>query len=338
MIVNKKIKIPKNPNDLRLESDLQSRFKKISQIESTDTIYQKNIHRSAFALITEKPVYQPGESVQICLFAYDKWTKRPLLAEPDRFKLPNLKLEIKDANDGKVALLPGKLDESVGVVSYCFKTDASIKGGFYKVEVRHSDDLMDKTKFFITSVRERRNAVTLDVNKDALVPNDEVITKVTLNMLTKTDEFFDEGAPGETLDYTAKIMDQNFNELERLSRQLTSGQDIFSFHTPPNLDGISDVIILVEATVEGERLEATRQISVKTLKDMFVRFVPSGGKYVAGFENEIYFACFARAEEKVAMAMNHGVVLERDPGGLGMEEEVASRISSNEDGRGKFRV
>jgi hypothetical protein len=69
-----------------------------------------------------------------------------------------------------------------------------------------------------------------------------------------------------------------------------------------------------------------------------MRFVPGSGKYALDFENEVYFACFAGEEEKVGMAMNNGSVIERDPGGLGMEEEIISGITSNEDGRGKFRI
>jgi hypothetical protein len=113
---------------------------------------------------------------------------------------------------------------------------------------------------------------------------------------------------------------------------------MFSFHTPASLNGISDIIILVEIFVEGQKLEVTRQISVKSLKDMHIRFVPDGGKYSLGFDNDVYFACFAGEKEKVSMSLNHGVVIERDPGGLGMEEQVVSGISSNEDGRGKFTM
>jgi hypothetical protein len=269
---------------------------------------------------------------------YDKWSKKPTESMSGRINSNSLKVEIKDANDGKVGTLSGVPDYSFGVSSYSFALSENFKGGFYKVETSYSSHLVDSTKFFVTSVRERRNAVTLNMNKDALTANDEVIGKVTLKMLTKGDEYFLKGAPGEKLNYTVKVMDQGFNEMEQLKKTLNEGSGMFSFHTPASLNGISDIIILVEIFVEGQKLEVTRQISVKSLKDMHVRFVPDGGKYSLGFENEVYFACFTGEKEKTSMSLNHGVVIERDPGGLGIEEQVVSGISSNEDGRGKFTM
>jgi hypothetical protein len=303
-----------------------------------DKADQKDKGRIAFSLISEKPVYQPGESVEMSVFIYDKSTKKPVSSNLKAFNNSLLVVEIKDANDGKVAKLTGKVDESVGVISYSYQTLENFKGGFYKIEATYQSVLVDKTKFFVTSVREKRNAVTLDVNKDALTANDEVIGKVSLRMLTKGEEFFEKGAPGESLNYSVKIMDQNFNEMENLKKKLTQGTGMFSFHTPRELKQITDIIILVEITVEGETLEVSRQVSVKTLNDLHIRFVSGNGKYVVGLKNEIYFACFAGENEKVSMAMNQGKVIERFQGGMGTEEEVVSNISSNEDGRGKFLV
>lgn len=325
-----------NPNDLPLEAPLKERFERISKSKCTDQSTLKDHGRFAFALLTEKPVYQPGERVQITLYPYHKWSKKPLDSLEDKLALNSFLVEVKDANDGKVATLSRKASESKNVCSYEFEMGDSFKGGFYKLEAQYKGSLVDSTKFFVTSVRDRRNAVTLDVNKDALTADDEVIGKVSLKMLTKGDGFFQKGAPGERLNYTVRVMDQGFRELEVLKKTLVEGSGMFSFFTPSLLSGLTSIIIVVEIFVEGEKLETSRQLSVKTLKDLFIRFVPDGGKYSLGFTNTVYFACFAGEDEKVTMALNNGCVFERDPGGLGMEEQVVSGVTSNEDGRGKF--
>ena len=334
----KKPIIPTNTNNLPLETDLKKRFERLSQTLSTDPSTQNDPGHFSFALFTEKPVYQPGESVQVSLYVYDKWSKKPLQSPNKSISIYSLLVEVKDANDGKVATLSGKINEISGINSFRFDMSEEIKGGFYKIEARHLSNLVDSTKFFVTSVKDRRNAVTLDVNKDTLTANDEVIGKVHLKMLTKGDEFFAEGAPGEKLNYSVKIMDQDFGELEIIQKQLTCGSGMFSFHTPSNLKGLSSVIILVEIFVEGEKLETTRQLSIKTLKDLFIRFVPDGGKYSLGFTNNVYFASFAGENEKVAISVNNGHVLERDVNDLNSEVEIVSNIVSNEDGRGKIAI
>ena len=233
-----------NKNKLPLDSKLKTRLERMSQINSENNSHKNDIGRVAFALFTEKPVYQPSESVEITLFAYDKWSKKPLTNCKDKLKLGSLKVEIKDANDGKISTLPGKIDDSMGVVTYSYQMTKDFKGGFYKVEARYDNHLIDQTKFFVTSVRVRRNAVTLDVNKDALTSNDEVIGKVTLKMLTKGNEYFNDGEPGEKLNYSVRVMDQNFKLLDIIEKKLLNGEGIFNFYTPQNLIGITDVIII----------------------------------------------------------------------------------------------
>ena len=64
--------IPNNPfdkNKLPLDSKLKTRLERMSQINSENNSHKNDIGRVAFALFTEKPVYQPSESVEITLFA-----------------------------------------------------------------------------------------------------------------------------------------------------------------------------------------------------------------------------------------------------------------------------
>jgi hypothetical protein len=121
---------------------------------------------------------------------YDEQSKKPNELMSERINPDSLKAGIKDANDENVATLSDIHDSSFGVPLYSFTMSINFKESFYKVENIYTSNLVLSTTIFVMSLCERRNVVILDVNENALTMDDEVIGKVTLNMLTKEDECF----------------------------------------------------------------------------------------------------------------------------------------------------
>ena len=294
--------------------------------------------KCSFNIITEKPVYTPGEKICITVVLSNKQNQKALSRKQmdTMAVMSSLKIVIKDANDGKVSDLKKELDKKSGMIYSEFLTKDNFKGGFYSVEIFSDNHRLDKTKFYVTSVREKRNAVVIDLNKDTLSTNDAVVGKVTLKMLTKSDEYFLKGAPGESLNYTVTVCNQDMEPLESFKRILSGGEGVFQFCTPEDLTQISAIVFLVEVLIEGEKLECSRQLSTTSLTDLHIKMVPSSGKFVIGFENEICFGCFADPKEKMEMALNYADLLELNMDG-GMEKVVLKGISSDDTGRGKFK-
>ena len=325
-----------DPSSKTLEISITDRMGKLF----SDTNSVADNFKCGFSIITEKPVYSPGEKICVTVIVSDKMSKKTLSRNQmdTTTQASLLKIEIKDANDGKVSDLAKQLDTESGVIYSEFQTKESFKGGFYSVEIRSGTHLLDKTKFYVTSIRERRNAVIIDLNKDTLSSNDQVVGKVTLKMLTKSDEFFQKGAPGESLNYTVTVCNQDMEALESFKRTLSEGEGIFQYYTPEDLNEVSAIVFLIDVWVEGEKLECSRQLAISSLEDMHLKIVPSSGKFVVGFENEICFGCFSGSEQKVEMALNYGEVIEMDINGEGMESLILKGVSSDETGRGNFKI
>jgi hypothetical protein len=75
-------------------------------------------------------------------------------------------------------------------------------------------------------------------------------------------------------------MDQGFNEMKRLKKTLNGGSGMFNFYIPTSLNGISDIFILLKIFVEGQKLEIIWQLSLKSLKDMHIRFFSDGEVHI----------------------------------------------------------
>ena len=319
-----------NKCSLPVDASLIDRFECLASEQSKKFHHVEDFYRLAFSCLTEKPVYSPGEEVKISIVVVDKWSKKPYNQESKMICLDYFYVELKDANENRIGTLSGNFDEEVGVAYYTYKSEKDFSGGFYYVKCQCNGILVDSTKFFVTSVREKRNALVLDANKDRLLADDEVVVKASLRMLTKGNDFFQ--GPGAQLNYQVLITDQNFNVLQKIKLSLKNGADVFSFKTPKDIEGITGLVIKAEIFVEGQLLKASRQIAVKTINDLHMKFVAGGGKFVNGFNNQVFFAAFGGEDESVGVQVKNAKIIEIDDSKN--ETIIKENIKSNEDGRG----
>ena len=333
---------PSFPGTKQDKQDKQEVRKRLEELgKSGKECKVRNIQNVGFNIMTEKSVYQPGEEVVFSVYCYDKWSKRPEENLGTILKTPKLKVRIFDSGDNKVTDLTVSTKPSASAHSAVFHTSKQMSGGFYTAHALYSGVMMDSTKFFVTSIRERRNALILDLNKDALKAGDMVVGKVTLQLLTKGPQFLEPGNGGHVLQYALEITSNRGESLHSSQKKLTQGQGYFSFRVPAQLNNVKGLTFRVHLGMEGQDVMASRQLQVTSLKEMHVRFSPEGGRFVVGMKNRVYFSCYTKTDEKVTSQVTSAKLLMLIMGNHHISSEgevVMSGISSDEEGRGVFEV
>lgn len=329
----KKKKLVLNTQTMDPMTSLTERFEFFCPSPEQDPSSEDDHNRLGFSVMTEKPLYQGGEKVEICVYVYEKWSKRPLKSNEQKIELDKVRISVTDEHGLPIETLKCDLDRRVGVIQSSFILERNSEGGLYRVEVAYFDVVFDRTKFFVMRISEKRNAIVLDLNKDQLSANEELQGKVTLKMFTRMEDFFKTGGLGEKISFTATIFDQDFNSIESFSKELSHGKGFFNFRLPETVNELTSLFVVVECLFEREKLETTREVIINKLNSMHVKFVAGGGKYVVECENRVFFAALSSREMVDSMVFQNGRVIEK----VGTEEkEVLSGVDSNNDGRGEF--
>ena len=323
------------PQVLPPSSSLTDRFDYFCPVNDDDPSVEDDHHRLCFSILTEKPLYQGGERVEISAFVYDKWSKKPLKPNEQKINPEKVKIAITDEHGIVIEYLKVHLDRGVGVVTSSFILKRNFEGGLYKVEIRYFGAVVDRTKFYVMQLNEKRNSIALDLNKDQIAVGEELIGKLTLKMFTRMEDFFRTGGLGEKISFKVSIMDQDFNEVESFSKDLSYGKGFFHYTIPESANAFSSVFVIIELVFDQETLEISREVIINKLKNMHVKFVAGGGKYITNCENQVYFGCFSSREMSDSMKLKNGTIIEKSESG---EIEVKSNINSNENGRGELSI
>lgn len=316
-------------------ASLTERFEFFCPSIEQDPNSEDDYNRLAFSVMTEKPLYQGGEKVEISVYVYEKWSKRPLKSNEQKIQLEKVRITVTDEQGLPIETLKSDLDRRVGVIQSSFILERGCKGGLYWVEVNYFDVVFDRTKFFVMEISEKRNAIVLDLNKDQLSVNEELQGKVTLKMFTRMEDFFKTGGLGEKIKFTATIHDQDYNALESITRELSHGKGFFNYRLPEAVNELSSLFVVVECDFEREKLETTREVIINKLNSMHVKFVAGGGKFVVECENRVFFAGYSSREMVDTMVFENAQIIEK----IGTTEKVVVEgIDSNNDGRGEFSL
>ena len=321
------------PQALSSETSLTDRFELFCPTTDNDPSFENDHHRLGFAIMTEKPLYQGGEKVEICVYFYDKFSKRPLKPNEQKVQLEKINLEITDEYGLLIQNLKPHLDRGVGVItaSYILKRDC--EGGLYRAELRYYDTVVDRTKFYAMKITQKRNSIALDLNKDQMSAREEMKGKITLKMFTRMEDFFRTGGLGEQLGYKVIIFDQDFNEIDSFSKKLSHGKGFFNYTLPDSVNEMSSLFVVVELEFDQEKLETTREIIINKLNNMHVKFVAGGGKFVLDCENTVYFASYSTRDMRDIMTFKNAILIEKTNS---KESIITSKINSNDDGRGQL--
>ena len=308
-----------------------------------DTALKNDKGRFGFNIVTEKSVYQPGEKVCISVFCYEKWTKKPVQKkQTTALKLATkLSVQLFDSSETKIRDLVISTGKCESIFEAEFQTGVHFKGGFYSVSAVLDEKIQDSTRFFVTSVREKRNAVTIDLNKDALKAGDQVVGKVVLKMLTRTDDFLAEGSAFYVLKYGLKVTTDTGTILHTESFEMEGGEGYFTYGVSEELKAIESLNFGIEVSIEGEQLRTSRQLEITSFDEMQVKFVPNAGKFVLGLENRVFFSCFTDSEEKIGTQLERGEIVSLPKDGKLESQEYAvelNGIASDDSGRGSFKI
>ena len=323
------------PRVLPPSSSLSDRFDFFCPVNDDDPLIENDHHRLCFSILTEKPLYQGGERVEISCFVYDKWSKKPLKPNEQKINPEKVKIAITDEHGIVIQYLKIQLDRGVGVITSSFILKRNFEGGLYKVEIRYYEAVVDRAKFYVMKLNEKRNSIALDLNKDQIEVGEELVGKLTLKMFTRMEDFFRTGGLGEKISFKVSIMDQDFNEIDNLTKNLSHGKGFFNYTIPDSANDFSSIFIIIEMEFDRETLEISREVIINKLKNMHVKFVAGGGKYVTDCENQIYYGSFSSRDMIDTMKFKNGKIIEKTES---EEKEVISEISSNDDGRGEISL
>ena len=285
--------------------------------------------RLGFAAFSDKPVYNPGETVRMFVLIYEKWCKRPLLRKElaRRFSLDLMTATVRDSSGKAVLQANLRVVEDWSGLFFEFPLSPDASGGVYRASVDYDRRKVDQLRFFVKSVQPVANRLELQLDKEWLVGDARVVGKATLRALTR--------AKARALDQPVdvKVYGKEMALVAEVQTQLEDGECVFAFDCKAEWGCVS---VVAATQFEGETLRATGRLQVKELRQMQVKFVPSGGKFVVGAENEVYFASFVKGQEAAALPFRNGQVWEVDL--EAQSQAKVAEISSNANGRGKFKV
>ena len=262
----------------------------IGETESIQTIELEN--KASILLTTEKPIYQPGQTIHVRALALDRANHA---AESGRA----LTFELEDSHGNKVFKKETQTDR-FGVSSAEFTLADEVNLGAY-----HLRALMDEAKAEPTN----RAEITLNVERYVLPkfkvavdftekegkpkkdyrPGDHVTGTVRANY------FFGKPVDNAEVSIEAMAMDVSLNDAGTVKGTTDKdGNYAFDLTLPDYFAGrpisAGQARALVEATVRDSASHAETRGEAITISQspLLVTAIPEGGNLVAGVENEIF--------------------------------------------------
>jgi len=237
-------------------------------------------HETQILLTTDKPLYQPGQTIHLRALALRRPSMKPAAGDP-------ITLEVEDAKGNKV--FKKTLDASgYGIVSADFTLADEVNMGRYTVRAIAPDGRAERTVEVKRYVLPKfKVAVTTD--KPYYLPGERITGKV------QADYFFGKPTSQSDVLITLSAFDVEFHEVAEIKGK-TDENGTFQFETDlpdyfvgqPLEQGNAFVKLDCEVT---DRAEHTEKITntVPVAKDpVIVTVVPESGEIKPGLDNVIY--------------------------------------------------
>ena len=254
----------------------------VSGSDESDRIEQpvKIVSRSRIMLTTDKPVYQPGQTIHIRALAL-----RPTTMEP----VANAKctVEVDDAKGNKV-FKQKSTSSKFGVFSADFILATEINQGTYTVRALMEDERTEKAVTVERYVLPKFK-VAVTTEKPFYLPKQTVKGKI------QADYFFGKPVSGSKVTLKFSTFDVAFKDFAEVSGK-TNDEGFFEFEQvlPDYFVGLpleqGNSLVKIEASItDGAGHEEKSTITVP-VADQPLRLlaVPEGGRLAAGFANQIY--------------------------------------------------
>lgn len=259
----------------------------LGQVETTETVQLED--EVAVLLTSEKPVYQPSQTIHLRALALNR-------ADHHAVAERALTFEVEDARGNKVFRRVAKTD-SFGLASAEFTLADEVNLGAYHIRVKMGDandsaaDLtINVERYVLPKFRVMVDFDTKDgKEKRDYRPGEHVTGTVKANY------FFGKPVANATVDIKASAMDvELFGAATTQGRTDEDGTYHFDFVLPRffagdvNRHGAAPVV--VEATVKdaAEHAETRGEAITVSETPLLITAIPEGGKLVRGLENEVY--------------------------------------------------
>jgi uncharacterized protein YfaS (alpha-2-macroglobulin family) len=247
--------------------------------------------RNKILLTTDKPLYQPGQTMHVRALALDGPTRAAAADQP-------LTLEVEDAKGNKVFKQRGRTDR-FGIASADFELADEVNFGPYHVRALLGDaDAVYTQEKTVTVDRYvlPKFKIAIDLSKDAgrqqqsyYSPGETVEGKVTANYL------FGKPLANAAVAVVLKSFDVEAAEVGRITgRTDAEGRFTFSSKLPDFLAGRSTeqesapVAIGVEVKDSAEHTETKSRDILVSNTPIIIMAVPESGQLLPGLENRVY--------------------------------------------------
>lgn len=273
-----------------------------------DTYFKAVETRRAY-IQTDKPLYQPGETIW---YRADLRTTKTLVGGPP----VGITMQLISPRGAVVATK--RVLTQQGVARNDFALDPTIEGGEYTLQLVSDNGTTDARKIIVNTYEAPRLMKTLELTRKAYGEGDPVAAAVELKRTT--------GEPLAAHAFTAVVTIDDAEVARFVQKTDTSGKATVKFQLPTAIargDGL--LTILVEDGGVTESIQKRIPITMKTLQ---LAVFPEGGDLVAGVPGRVYF--MAKTPIGKPADIDGNVVDDRG--------QVVARFSSIHDGMGRFEL
>jgi uncharacterized protein YfaS (alpha-2-macroglobulin family) len=231
-------------------------------------------------LVTDKPMYQPNQTIQMRTITLAKPSMLPMKGQDITF-------EILDSKGNKIFKKKTKTDE-FGVSYAQFRLADEINKGRYKIQALIGEDKTEKTVTVEQYVLPKFN-VTLKTDKEYYAPGDKL--KGTISAAY----FFGKPVAGGKVKIALSKFDVGFTPAGELTGK-TDKEGVFEFDIglPDYFIGQpleqGDAFVKIDLEVEdlAEHKEEKSETRIVAGSSIRITLIPEGGQIVPGVKNRVY--------------------------------------------------
>ena len=274
------------------------------------------------AVSTDKPVYRPGDVVDIRAYYFNHTDKAPVKCT--KFS-PNL--NIIDSNDeikfSKYYDYKDKCGKDDPSYMFKYEVPKDAKGGVYYVKVYDYSAPEAVVKIRIRDYQQK-SIVKLDYSQESYNPGDEVQGKLTYELVDDSDIPHDAYF---SLTTSAANSATNFDINK-------NGFGFFSFKIPNDWTEDS-IFVTFNIKVGAKQTTKSDTVTVVQKDNLVIDFTGESGKIVESVMNRFYFECFTDESRSEHADIFNGEIVESH---MNSEQSsiVAASVSTLFNGRGYF--
>ncbi len=261
------------PGEYRLEIATRSR-RGSDRIERNVTVYRP----LRVLLTTDKPIYQPGQTIHLRALATNPIRSQPAANERLRFEVRNA--------DGALVFRDERAASRFGIASTDFALADEVSLGRYEIRVYYGEEYTSRSVEVMRYVLPRFR-VELEIDRAFFRPGDEISGTLS------AEYFFGQPVSAATVVVRAFSLEEEEREVGRIEGRTDDAGDMsFSIQLPDFFAGRPEMagqaFLELEAEVVDTAGQAGRAVRPLTLSatGLTVDILPESGQVVPGVEND----------------------------------------------------